>query len=251
MKDYKQLAKETRREVLSLIHKGQTSHIASCLSCTDIATVLYENLGKNDRVIFSKGWASALYYVLNIRQGILNRDEVFNTFPDYPYPALLEPPTTGVDIPTGSVGHGLNFAVGVALGKKRAKEKGKVYVIISDGELNEGSTWEGIIFAAHHKLDNLIVIEDKNGWQAMGKTEDVIDIDEQAMFNAAKWNTSVIDGHNYEQIEWDINEANYDAPKIIIAKTTKGKGVSFMENHLQYHYAHITDEDYNKAISEL
>lgn len=258
MVDYKEIAKQTRKDTLSLIHKGQTSHIASCFSLTDIAVVLYENLKENDIVIWSKGWAAALFYVLEIRRGTLDRETVFNTFPDAPYLGLLERSVPGVVTSGGSVGHGLNVAVGIALAKKRADEAGRVYVLMSDGELNEGSTWEAILFAAHHKLDNLVAIVDKNGWQAMGRSEEVLDLGdlERKFKSFGLTDTWTVDGHDYAQIEYEVRhhlskEYFEPTPKMIIANTVKGKGVSFMENHLTYHYKHVDDETYAKAMEEL
>ena len=248
--NYSQLAKEVRRDVLSLIHKGHTSHVASCLSLTDIAIVLYENLKPEDEVIFSKGWASALYYILNIRKGKLNREEVFSIFPNAPYLALLEPPVHPVA--TGAVGHGTPFSVGLAMAKKMKGEGGTVYCILSDGELNEGTVWESVQLAKHHKLDNLVFIIDKNNWQAMGKTEDVVSLNIAEAFGGFGWDVIGVDGHDYTPLEWAIQtQKREDIPRVIVAHTIKGKGVSFMENHLTFHYRHVDDETYSKALAEL
>ena len=233
--DYSKLAREVRKDVLSLIHKGQTSHIASNFALVDIATVLYENLKPEDEVIWSKGWASALYYVMQIRKGKLNREEVFNTFPNEPYGALLEPPHQPV--PTGSVGHGLSVAVGIAYAKKLNGEPGNVYVLMSDGELNEGTFWEAKLLADQLKLKNLTAVIDANGWQAMGRTEEVIKVPIQGI---------EIDGHDYEQIEEAIRQ-----PCIVTAHTIKGKGVKMFEDKILYHYKHIDNETYEKALIEL
>ena len=200
--DYKEIAKEVRRDVLTLLNKGQTSHAASNLSLTDLAVVLYENLRPEDKVIWSKGWAAALYYILASRKGIINREELFNTFPNAPYLGLLEVDAPGVITAGGSVGHGLSVGAGIAIGLKRAKEPGTVYVLMSDGELNEGSVWEAVMFAAHHKLSNLVAIVDVNDWQAMGKTDEVISMEpllgKWANFG---WRTREIDGHDHRKIE--------------------------------------------------
>lgn len=250
MADYKKLAKEARIEILRLVHKGQTSHIASNFSVVDIATVLYENLQKEDRVVWSKGWAAAaIYYFLHKQGKITTR--LYNLFPNKPMYGLAETTVNGVEVNGGSVGHGLSVAVGMALGKKRAGESGTVYCIMSDGELNEGSVWEAAMVAHHHKLDNLIAIIDKNGWQAMGRTEDVINLDAVNAFNGFGWFTRDIDGHDHAEIERVIIQDKYDAPKVIVARTIKGKGVSFMEDHLVFHYKNVDDELYQKALTEL
>lgn len=248
--EYPRIAREVRKDVLSLIHKGQTSHIASCFSLVDIAVVLYENLKPQDQVIFSKGWASALYYVMEIRKGRLNREEVFNTFPNEPYGALLEPPHT--QVPTGSVAHGLNVAAGIAYGKKLANEPGTVYVILSDGELNEGSTWEAVMFIAHHKLDNVVALIDVNHVQAMGHTKDIIDLEPiENRWSGFGWGYLRGDGHDYEFLHKIFNESVLKGPSVVICDTKKGKGVSFMEGLLLYHYKHVDLETYEKALKEL
>lgn len=249
--NYSQLAREVRKDVLALVHKGQTSHIASNFSLVDIATVLYENLNPEDEVVWSKGWASALYYVLNIRKGNLDREEVFNTFPNEPYGALLEPPHS--QVPTGSVAHGLPVAIGIAYAKKLSGEPGNVYCIMSDGELNEGSTWEAAMLASHLQLDNLAAIIDKNGWQAMGRTEDVIDMSPlREKWKAFGWDTDEVDGHDHDDIESAMRfRDDVVKPVVIVANTIKGKGVKMFEDKILFHYKHIDSETYEKALAEL
>lgn len=247
---YKELARTARIEVLKMVHRAQTSHIASNFSCIDIATVLYENLEPEDVVVWSKGWAAASIYYFNAKYK-RGPQEAVDNFPNEPYLGLAETTVEGVHVNGGSVGHGLGIAVGMALGKKRLGEKGKVYCIMSDGELNEGSVWEAAMFASHHKLDNLVAIIDKNGWQAMGKTEDVMSINPQKVFQAFGWGAVNCDGHNFIQLLTYIASYPDGSPLCIVAETIKGKGVSFMENHLLYHYKNIDDETYQKALTEL
>ena len=252
--NYEQIAKEVRRDVLTLLNKGQTSHAASNLSLTDLAVGLYENLKEEDFVIFSKGWASALHYILEIRRGKLNRDEVFNTFPNPPYLGLLESQVPTVITAGGSVGHGLNVGKGLALGLKKDKKSGIVYVICSDGEMQEGSTWEAALSASHNRLDNLVVIIDRNTWQAMGKTEEVCEIEPlHEKWEAFGWEVNRINGHNFDEIERAIcgERQLSDRPLCIIGDTEKGHGVSFMVNHLLFHYKHVTDEELELALAEL
>lgn len=250
MPDYKTKAKEARIAILKMVHKAQTSHIASNFSCVDIATVLYENLKADDVVVWSKGWAAASIYYFNAKYG-LGPQEAVDSFPNEPYFGLAETTVRGVHVNGGSVGHGLSVAVGMALGKKRTGEKGIVYCIMSDGELNEGSVWEASAFAAHHKLDNLVAIIDKNGWQAMGKTEDVVNINPMNAFSGFGWYSIKIDGHNLHDIEYAVEQTGIDKPLVIVAETIKGKGVSFMEDHLLFHYKNVDDETYQKALKEL
>lgn len=246
-----------------MIHRAGTSHIASNLSLVDIAVTLYSKLKPEDVVVWSKGWAAALGYCMLAERGEIPKEDL-DKFPNPPYLGLMEPSVSGVHVAGGSVGHGLPVAVGMALAKKRAGEEGQVYCIMSDGELNEGSTWEAAMIASQHLLNNLVVVIDKNGWQAMGRTEEVLSrkgfqngISEK--FQGFGWNVWAIDGHKYSSIETAINSPHVEAwgpvlatlPTAIVAETIKGKGVSFMENHLTYHYKHITDEELALALKEL
>jgi len=259
--DYAAIAKEVRRDVLSLVHKGQTSHIASNFSAVDLAVVLYENLQPGDRVCWSKGWAAALHYVLEIRRGNLDRDEVFNTFPNAPYLGLLEPSVPTVEGSGGAMGHLLPVAVGMALGKKRAGEDGTVYCIMSDGEMQEGTTWEAAALAAHNKLDNLVTLIDANRWCAMGETKDVVDYEPlHEKWKAFNWAAFREDGHYHDMIldklkwakgEWSNGFNKAGVPRVLIYDTVKGKGVSFMTDHLLYHYKNIDKQEYEKALKEL
>ena len=248
MKNYKELAKQCRLKVLEMVHRGQTSHIASNFSVIDIATVLYENLKEGDEVFWSKGWASASIYYFLAKQGKIPFEDL-DKFPNAPYLALAETYVNGVLVSGGSMGHGLPVAVGLAIAKKMKGEKGTVYCIMGDGELNEGTTWESAMLASHHKLDNLVVFVDRNGWQAMGKTEEVINIDPCKAFQGFDWYAHEIDGHNHEQIERCL--VDFVRPRAMICNTVKGKGVSFMEGHLLFHYKHVDKETYELALKEL
>ena len=204
MPNYSELAKQARRTVLTMVHKAHTSHIASNFSAIDIATVIYANLKEVDEVVWSKGWAAAsIYYFLSLQGKIPKEDlDKFGQEIDgkIPYLGLAETNIPGVQVNGGSVGHGLPVAVGMAKARKLMGQPGTVYCIVSDGELNEGTVWEAAAFAYTQKLDNLVVLVDKNGWQAMGKTEDVIDIDPVKVFDAFGFTSFDIDGHNYEAI---------------------------------------------------
>lgn len=231
-----------------MIHRGQTSHIASNFSVIDIAAVLYENLKEGDEVIWSKGWVAATIYYFLAKQGKIPVEDL-EKFPNDPYFGLAETRVPGVHVSGGSMGHGLPVAVGMAIGKKRASEKGTVYCIMSDGELNEGTTWESAMLAKQHKLDNLIVLVDRNRWQAMGKTEDILNVDPVAAFKGFGWFSKEIDGHDHNVLERIFCE--FTEPRAIICNTVKGKGVSFLEDHLLYHYKHVDKEEYERAIKEL
>lgn len=263
MKDYKAMALEARRTVLKMIHRAGTSHIASNFSVIDIATVLYDRLSKDDEVVWSKGWAAASIYYFLAQRGEIPQEDL-EKFPQSPYLGLAETTVPGVLCNGGSVGHGTPISVGIALAKKRAGQPGTVYCIMSDGELNEGVVWESAMMAAHHKLDNLVFIIDKNGWQAMGKTEDVINLDQGwgrtvlDKFSTFGFDVFCADGHDYVSIEKSLKQTPlaqpahlWMRPRAMVFDTIKGKGVSFMENHLLYHYKNISDVDYIEAMKEL
>lgn len=266
-KEYSEKARQARLKVLEMVHKAGTSHIASNFSIIDVAVVLYENLKKEDKVIWSKGWVAATIYYFLADQGFISKAdlELFGKEinGEIKYLGLVETTTPGIYANAGSMGHGLPIACGMALAKKLKGEPGNIYCIMSDGEMNEGTTWESAMFAAHHKLNNLVVIVDKNKWQAMGKTEEVLNVNIETAFLGFRWGTDEIDGHDYKKIEnrlgfvLDKNQQGIyhwrykNSPKVLVCDTIKGKGVSFMEDHLLFHYKHVDDEDYKKAKAEL
>lgn len=237
-----------------MIHRGQTSHVASNFSVIDIATVLYSRLKPGDEVVWSKGWAAATVYYFLAQQGKIPQEDL-DEFPNAPYLGLAETTVPGVWCNGGSVGHGLPIAVGMAWAKRNKKEKGTIFCIMSDGELNEGTTWESCLFASHHKLDNLVVIVDKNKWQAMGKTKDIIDISHpEDLFKAFGFASHIADGHEHSEIDFllkYIEEQDTCYPKALVCSTVKGKGVKEMENHLTYHYKHVDAELYQRSRKEL
>lgn len=253
-KNYKQLSTEARKKVLSMIHKAGTSHIASNFSVIDLGTVLYENLKEGDEVVWSKGWAAASIYYFLAKQGKIPFEDL-EKFPTQPYFGLAETSVAGVHVSGGSMGHGFPVAVGMAIAKKRSGDPGKVYCVMSDGECNEGTTWESAAVAAQQKLDNLVIIIDKNGWQAMGKTEEVLNIDIASVFAGFGFSAYEIDGHSFEEIEQIFtpleDEEVTGSPQVFVATTIKGKGVSFFEDHLLYHYKHVDADEYQRALAEL
>ena len=250
--NYKQIAREARKKVLEMIHSAGTSHIGSNFSVIDIATVLYEKAKPEDKILWSKGWAAATAYYFLSRKGIIpERDLDTYCQPKSPYIGLVEPTIPGIECAGGSMGYGLPFGVGFALAKKLKKEEGTVYVIMSDGELACGTTWESALIAAHHKLNNLIVIVDNNGFQAMGRTENILPIPTKYGGSFGDWESISVYGHSFEEIKKELNLRRKVSPKIIYAKTIKGKGVSFMENDNSWHYRKVDDESYELASKEL
>jgi transketolase len=259
MEDYAKIANEARKKVLEMVHKAGTSHIGSNFSCIDIMAVLFSklNLDKDlkddrDRFILSKGWAAASLYYFLAQKGIIPKEDLETyCIGDSKYIGLAEPDVRGVEVAGGAMGHGLPMAVGMALGAKRGDEAWQTYVLLSDGELDCGTTWECALIAAQQQLNNLTVIVDCNGFQAMGQKNEVLNMEPLAdKWKAFNWEVVEIDGHDFSQIESALNKAT-QKPKMIIARTTKGKGVSFFEGKLEWHYKNIDAENYDKALAEL
>lgn len=258
-KDYKQLATELRRTVIKMTHKAVSSHIGSNFSCADILTVLYDiadltpiDGGITKDIIVVKSWAAANVYACLVRRGLLPQEAIDRYGEEgTPWTTILDSIPPYIPAGTGAMGYHLPFAVGFALAKKIKKELGTIYCLISDGELNIGSTWESLAIAVQNKLDNLVLIIDRNNLQAMGKTEDILNMEPLAQkLVAFNWEVHQIDGHDHNLIERTLKRG-HTKPMVIIANTTKGKGVSFMENENLWHYSHVNSEVLEKALAEL
>lgn len=264
--DYQKIATEARKEILKMHFLSGESHVGSALSCVDILLVLYfgilninpkDYLNKNrDRFILSKSHAvSALYAVLALK-GFFSKNILKNycknksNLPGHG----TKDSVLGIEVSTGSLGHGLSIGAGMAISNKKDNNNSKVFVLISDGECDEGSTWEAILFAGHHKLDNLTVIIDYNKFQALGKTNEILNLEPlKDKWISFGWQVQEIDGHNFQEIEKSLLAVplQKDKPNVIIAHTIKGKGVSFMENQLSWHYKSPNKEQYELAIKEI
>lgn len=249
---YAEIALDSRKKVLELIYKAGTSHIGSNFSAADIFAVLFEKIDLDkDKFILSAGWKAALLYYHLWRKGRITKVQLNSYCQDgSEFIGLAEPIIKDIPFAGGSMGFGLPAAVGYALAKKMKGEEGKVYCLISDGELAIGTTWEAALIAAHHKLDNLVVIVDLNGFQAMGKTDEIL----ESYFPGDGWDIDSVDGHDYQDISDTLDfqdELGIGKPVVIMAKTIKGKGVPFMENNNLWHYAQVKEEDYKKALECL
>jgi len=260
IQNYKKIANKARKAVLRLIYQAQTSHIGSNFSCIDILSVLYNiaNIDKDlredrDRIVVSKGWVAASMYYFLAEKGIIPKEDL-ETYckNDSKYIGLAEPYVRGVEAAGGSMGFGLPFGVGFALAKKIKKEEGKAFVLMSDGEMDCGTTWESALIASHHKLDNLLVIIDFNGLQAMGKVKKILNIEPlKEKWKAFGWEAREIDGHNFGEIEKSLTLSSSGKPVVIIAKTIKGKGWKRAENNNIFHYKAPSKEEYEEALEEL
>ena len=253
-------AKSIRIDSLKMVHRAKAAHIGSALSCADILAVLYDGFmkvkgDKRCRFILSKGHATVALYATLKHAGIdIDLDTYGQDGSDLMHHVSHKVP--GVEFSTGSLGHGLPFGVGLALASKRKRENWPVRVLVSDGELQEGSNWEAIQFAAHHKLSNLTMIVDYNNLQSIKTVEETLDIGPLASkLNAFGWKVKVVDGHNHQQIFRALIQLyptkRDEAPAALICKTIKGKGVSFMENKVEWHYKYPNDEQLAQAIAEV
>lgn len=260
-----ELAYKIRKDAINMVHNAHASHIGGVLSCTDIIAVLYSDIANydvtnprnplRDRIILSKGHNGVAIYAALAESGFFTVDEL-NTYGmnESKFSCHVSHKNVpGVEISTGSLGHGIGVACGMALNAKLKKWPYKVYVILGDGECNEGSVWEAAMFAAQYKLNNLTVIIDANGMQAMGKCSDVIDMEPMAdKWRTFNWNViEVKDGHNHNDLKQAFMADAENMPKVIIARTVKGKGVSFMENNILWHYRDPQGEFYKQALKEL
>lgn len=245
---YQAIARQARLKVLEMVYKAKSSHIGSNFSVIDIFTVLFANLQKNDQVILSAGWKAAAFYYFLSRRGDFPEAwlDTYNQ-EGSKLIGLTEPGVPGVLFAGGSMQMGLPAAVGFALAKKIKGESGRVYCILSDGELAGGMIWESALIAAHHKLHNLTVIVDVNGLQAMGETSNILPI----QFPSYGWDMSSCSGHMFESIQFALERNHHGFPTCVLANTTKGKGVSFMENNNLYHYKDLSDDEYSRAKAEL
>ena len=267
IKELENLCLENRQNILKMVYTAQSGHIGGSLSSCEIMTVLFHKCmkhaikGKNhrsykkrDRFVLSKGHVSPIYYSVLAQVGFIPKDELM-TFRKLGtrlqgHPSLWCP---GVEIATGSLGQGLSMGCGIAMALKMDKNPAKVFVLMGDGELQEGNVWEAFMQAPHRNLNNLIAIVDRNRLQIDGNTECVKPLDNLAdKIRAFNWNVMEIDGHNIKDIYFAIEKAKKSKiPTAIIANTIKGKGVSFMENNPDWHGKAPKTEDYERAMLEL
>jgi transketolase len=262
-----------RKQLLTLYKTANAGHIGASLSCLDLlAHLAFVEAKVSDDILLSKGHAAAALYLVFEETGRLPKGSIEKFYKDGTHFAA-HPPCNRIypSIPfgTGSLGHGLGLATGIALGAKLKKTDKKVYVILSDGELNEGSTWESLMFARQHQLGNLTIVVDKNGLQGLGSTKSILDLGNlEEKFRAFGFQVKTIeDGNNPEKIEAAFaasgENANargsekektldnsYAGPRVIVAHTKKGAGVSYMENKFEWHYLPMNEEQFSQAISE-
>lgn len=261
LQELKSIRQETLTDLIKLYKASGAGHIGSSLSCLDILIYLYFGvMDKKDKFILSKGHAAAALYTVLNKYGSISDKELKTYYGEgtlfAAHPPCGENKVKGIIFGTGSLGHGLSLSTGLALSSKLSKKPFNVFCVLSDGDCNEGSTWEAVMFAAQHKLKNLTVIVDNNNLQAFGRTNEVINMEPLKK----KWeafNFEVVEaknGNDFESLDKayeKLKKINSDKPKCIIARTTKGSGISFMEDKLEWHYLPLTEEQYQTAIEEI
>lgn len=251
--NYNEIGKKIRREILEMLYSAKSPHIGGCFSCVEILVALYFKIlnvapetkkdPNRDIFILSKGHAAPALYAVLIERGFMPKLKDFEYHPkrnlDF-----------GIELTTGSLGYGISVGCGMAKARKIDGSDSKIFILSSDGDLEEGCVWPALMFASKHNLNNLIVLVDYNKIQAIDKIEDALNLNKLAeKFESFGWEAKEVDGHNVEEIISAVRPA--DKPLAIICHTTKGKGVSFMENKIIWHSKYPNEEEYKKALTEL
>ena len=259
------LSKIIRRQILMMIVKATASHIAPSYSIVELLVYLYEKVLKinpkkpddpdRDKFILSKGWAVSGLYAILAYKGFFD-EKLLNSYCEDGEKMIAMTTINnipGIEASTGSIGHGLPIGAGMAMAMKLNKINKRVYVIIGDGECDEGSIWEAALISSHHKLNNLIAIIDYNKWQSFGRTNEVLNLEPlKRKWQAFNWEVEEINGHNFKEIDLAIKKSNLskDKPTIIIAHTIKGKGLSIIEDNNDYHYKTPREKELKIAKKE-
>jgi transketolase len=261
-----ELARRIRLHVLRMTNRGGSSHVGAAFSMTDIVAVLYgailnvdpkrPNDPERDRFILSKGHAGVAVYAALAERGFLPVDKLMDHCQDGSDFSghVSHKGIAGVELSTGSLGHGLPVAAGMAFAGKHAGGKHRVFVLMSDGECDEGSNWEAILFAPHHRLDNLVAVIDYNKIQSLAPVSETLGLEPFAdKWRAFGWDVREVDGHDHSALRETLSSAPWTVgkPSCVIAHTTKGKGVSYMENAVAWHYRTAKGADFEQALKEL
>jgi len=261
-----ELARRIRRRTLSMIRKAHSSHIGGAFSMAEVLATLYSGIlridpvrphwPERDRLILSKGHACAALYVVLAERGFFPREWLDEFYQDGGRLAghATHHGVPGVEASTGALGHGLSIACGMALAATRDERPYRVFAVLSDGECDEGSTWEAAMFAAHHRLDRLVAIVDYNKIQSLGRVEEVLNLEPFAnKWRSFGWTVREEDGHDTDRLKETLSQIPFerDRPSCLIAHTIKGRGVSFMEDRLLWHYRSPDDGEFEQAVQEL
>ena len=254
MSFFAKLRQEARSRLLQMHYEASVGHIGGNLSALDAMLYLHHYvMSTEDQFVLSKGHAAGALYVTLWSRGILQESDLCSFHDDgtllsgHPPPRRLE----GIPVATGSLGHGLPMACGMALARKLRKQPGRIFCLCSDGEWQEGSNWEALIFARHHNLSNLVVLVDVNGLQGFGSTQTVASMNDLGKhMEAFGLRTRELDGHLEASLE-QINTRSVEDRWCYLLQTVKGKGISFMENRLEWHYLPLDEASYRQALAEL
>jgi transketolase len=262
----RELAQRIRGHTIRMVHKANASHVGSCLSMADVLAVLYTDVlhidpahpddDERDRFLLSKGHAAAIVYATLAERGFFPLEWLNSYCQDGAALAghITHHGVPGIEVSSGSLGHGLSMACGMALAGKRGHRGYRVFALLSDGECDEGSTWEAALFAPHHHLDNLVAIIDYNKIQSFGTVREVLDLEPFAdKWLAFGWAVRQVDGHDHQQLYDAFNTLPLQAgkPSLVLAHTVKGKGVAFMENQLAWHYKSPDVQQTAAALTQL
>jgi transketolase len=261
-----EFAKRIRKHVITMTSRANASHIGSSLSIADILAVLYGRVlrfdparpdwADRDRFLLSKGHACAAFYAALAESGFFPKEWLETYYLDGTHLAghATHKGTPGVELSTGSLGHALPVACGMTLAAKRDEKDYRAFVVLSDGECDEGSNWEAALFAGHHRLDNLVVVIDYNKIQSLGRVEEVMDLQPLAeKWRAFNWGVRELDGHDLAELENALSSVPFESgkPSCVVANTVKGKGVSFMEDKLVWHYTAPKGDELANALAEV
>jgi transketolase len=261
--DPRAMAVKLRSHSLRMTHRAKSSHVGSCLSAADILATLYTRVLRvdphaiddphRDKFYMSKGHAAAVLYAALAERGFFPVSELDGYNQDGSIlSGHVNHAAPGVELSTGSLGHALPVAVGAAMAADRLKLNGRVFCMLSDGECDEGSNWEALLIAGHHRLRRLTVIIDYNKIQSFGRTAEVLDLEPFGdKLRSFRWAVREIDGHDTDALEAALADSDDEKPKAIVAHTVKGKGVSWMEDRLEWHYKSPSDEQLERALAEV
>jgi transketolase len=261
--DMRAIAKEARKNIVQMVTTGKSSHVGTALSCVEILVALYFSVMRidpanpsdpnRDRFILSKGHGCSALYAVLAEKGFFPKARLSRFYLDGGIPghATLNC-LPGVEASTGSLGHGLSLGLGMAMAAKIDERSYRTFVLLGDGECDEGSVWEAAMLAGHMKLDNLVAIVDYNKLQSFGYTKDVIDLEPFAKkWESFGWSAVEVDGHDLVALYKTLSHPRKGKPAVIIAHTIKGRGISYMENKLEWHYKSPTTEQEKQALEEL
>lgn len=259
--DTPEFATRLRRHVVEMTSAGESSHVGSCLGCADIVAVLYGRVlalhadpsdDRRDRFIMSKGHAGAVIYAALAEVGYLDPEVLLTHCGDGSLlSGHISSEVPGVEVSTGALGHGLGIATGMALAAQRRGQTHRVVALLSEGDCDEGSTWEAALFAGHHGLCGLTAVVDYNRLQSLAPVEDTLELEPFGdKWRSFRWSVREVDGHDHGQLIGALTEPS-PSPVCVIARTTKGRGVSFMENAVLWHYRTPQGEELSAARAEL